>query len=133
MNGVKNGKGKEYYLNKENIKIRNEKIKMNKTSDIEFYENGNLRFEGEYKKDIRWSGKGYDNEGKEVFNIMDGKGQGREYNYEGELLYEGDFLEGKRHNGKGVEYSDNGELLYKGDYLDGKKKDMQRYLIQVDY
>ena len=64
---------------------------------------------------------------------MDGKGKGKEYNYEGELLYEGDFLEGKRHNGKGVEYSDNGELLYKGDYLDGKKKDMQRYLIQVDY
>ena len=43
------------------------------------------------------------------------------------------ILEGKRYNGKGVEYSDIGELLFKGDYLDGKKKDMQRYLIQVDY
>ena len=36
LNGEKNGKGKEYYAN------------------------GNLKFEGEYLKDLKWNGKGYD-------------------------------------------------------------------------
>ena len=53
--------------------------------------------------------------------MINGAGQEKEYNYEGELLYEGDYLNGQRYNGKGIEYDDKGELLYKGEYQKGTK------------
>ena len=43
-------------------------------------------------------------------------GKGKEYD-EGELSYEGDFVDRKR-NGKGKEYSFDGDLLFEGEYLD---------------
>ena len=49
--------------------------------------------------------------------------KGKEYNgYSGRLIYEGEFLNGKR-NGKGKEYYDNddGKLLFEGEYLNGKR------------
>ena len=50
----RNGKGKEYYLNKENIKIKQEKDKAkNEVKEIKFYENGNLKYEGEYKDSLK--------------------------------------------------------------------------------
>ena len=36
------------------------------------------------------------------------------------LLFEGDYLNGKRH-GKGKEYDFDGKLLFEGDYLNGKR------------
>ena len=51
---------------------------------------------------------------------IDGKnGKGKEYNFEGELIFEGEYLNGKR-NGKGIEY-ENGNLIFKGEYLNGKR------------
>ena len=38
-------------------------------------------------------------------------GKGKEYNYQGELLFEGEYLEGKRWNGIEKEYYNNG--IYK--------------------
>ena len=58
MNGKRNGKGKEYY------------------------ENGNIEFEGEYLNGKR-------------------NGKGKEYFNNGKLLFEGEYLNGKRWNGKG--------------------------------
>ena len=51
---------------------------------------------------------------------MDGeRKEGKEYNYEGRLLYEGEYKKGKKH-GKGKIY-DNGwnkkELKYEGEFL----------------
>ena len=44
-----------------------------------------------------------------------------EFNYYGKLVYEGEFLNGKRH-GKGKEYDDyNGNLLFEGEYSNGKR------------
>ena len=52
-------------------------------------------------------------------NIMDGKG--KEYNYyNGELMFEGEYLNGKR-NGKGKEYYDYGKLIFEGEYLNGER------------
>ena len=53
-NEVRNGKGKEYYLN------------------------GNLKFEGEYFNGKKWNGKGYDKYGNIIYELKDGKGFGKE-------------------------------------------------------
>ena len=52
-----------------------------------------------------------------------------EYNYNGILIYEGEFLNGIR-SGKGKEY-DHGDLIFEGEYLNGirngKGKDYDSY------
>ena len=102
LNGVKNGKGKEYNCY------------------------GKLLFEGEYKNgekngngkeyyyhDIDLSKFSYDLEkvNKEIESIKIG-----------ELIYEGEYKNGKRWNGKGKEYDHFGDkLIYEGEYLKGEK------------
>ena len=39
----------------------------------------------------------------------------------GEIIFKGEFSIGKRWNGKGKEYNDDHELIYEGEYLNGKK------------
>ena len=63
------------------------------------------------------------------------KKKGEEYNYEGTLLFKGEFLNGKR-NGYGKEYIQNSDhFRYQGEYLNGKRHgkgeefDGQDYLI----
>ena len=49
-------------------------------------------------------------------------GKGKEYNYDGDLIFEGEYLNGKR-NGKGKEYDYyDGKLIFEGEYLNGKRK-----------
>ena len=55
LNGKRNGKGKEYY------------------------NNGELEFEGEYLNGKKWEGKGYDNSNKIVYELKKGKGLVKEY------------------------------------------------------
>ena len=50
MNNNINGKGKEYYID------------------------GKLLFGGEYLKDLKWKGKGYDPSGNLIYELNDGKG-----------------------------------------------------------
>jgi len=95
LDGKRNGKGKEY-------------------NDF-----GNLIVEGEYKNDLRWNGKGYDSFNNIVYELKDGKCLVKEYKYNCELLFESEYLDGKR-NGKGKEYR-NDKLLFEGEYLNGKR------------
>jgi len=39
----------------------------------------------------------------------------------GKLVFEGEYLNGKRWNGKGKEYDYDGKLIFKGEYLNGEK------------
>ena len=99
--GEKNGEGKEYY-----------NYKLNE-----------IKFEGEYLNDKRWTGKGYDENKNIIFELKDGKGYVKEYE-EGwcnssYLIYEGNYLNGERH-GKGKEYVLN-HLVFEGEYLNGKR------------
>ena len=127
--GKRHGKGKEYFLNKENVKKRNEKIekeknkeyKVPKLENTEYYENGNLKFEGEYLEGKKWNGKGFNEEGKEVFEIKNGNGKVKDYGIDGELIFEGKYLDGEKWNGKGKEYNESGELIFEGEYLNGRK------------
>jgi antitoxin component YwqK of YwqJK toxin-antitoxin module len=55
--------------------------------------------------------------------FFDGKknGKGKEY-YENEnhlIKYQGEYLNGER-NGEGKEYNDKGDLIFEGEYLNGK-------------
>ena len=72
-------------------------LKNRKGKIKELYENGYVKFEGEY---------------------INGKinGKGREYDSDGNLIFEGEYLNGKR-NGKGKKfYGDFGDLLIEGEY-----------------
>ena len=118
LNGKRNGKGKEYYYNSK------------------------LRFEGDYLNGEKWNGKGYDENGNIIYELINGNGKIIEYNLDFEKEFEGEFINGKRNgqvkeykygylifegkylnglrNGKGKEYFD-GELIFEGEYLNGKR------------
>ena len=67
-------------------------------------------------------GKEYNNYGNLIFEgeCLNGKrnGKGKEY-YDGKIEFEGEYLNGKR-NGKRKEYNKD-KLIFEGDYLNGKK------------
>ena len=62
----------------------------------------------------RWIGKYYNYEGKEEFIMKNGSGHGKEFDYNGNLVFEGQYLNGKRY-GKGKEYYDNSKLKFEGE------------------
>ena len=119
LNNKRNGKGKEY---------------NNK---------GELIFEGEYLNGIKWEGEYLSETGKR-YNIRKGikylinddkinktnkdkklvskgkKIKTKEYDDEGDLIFEGDYLY-KYRNGKGKEYYKDKSLLFEGDYINGKR------------
>ena len=47
-------------------------------------------------------------------------GKGKEYNHNGELEFEGEYLNDKK-NGKGKEYNNDGKLIFEGEYLNNEK------------
>ena len=92
------------------------------------YNNGKLAIEVEYLNGKIWNGKGYNKRGIKKFEINNGKGYIKEYDYYiGILIFEGEYLNGER-NGKGKEYYKNDNLFYafdnlyfEGEYLNGKR------------
>ena len=72
------------------------------------YINGKLVYEGEYiydgnYNDVKYNGKGYDENGCLIYEIIKGNGKGkvREYYYDGTLLVEREYKNGRR-NGIGT-------------------------------
>ena len=80
-----------------------------------------MEFEGEYLYDIKWNGKGFDENGNIIYELINGNGKVKEYDFCGKLRFEGEYLNGKKH-GKGKEYDYYGDLLFEGDYLNGERK-----------
>ena len=70
LNGLRNGKGKEYEYNK-------------------------IKFDGVYLNGKRLEGKGYDTDNNITYEIKDGKGLIKDYYYNGSIKYEGEYLNGK--------------------------------------
>ena len=88
---MKIGKGKEYYK-------------------------GKLEFEGRYIYNNKYNGKGYDENGNIIYELINGNGRVKEYE-NNVLTFEGEYLNGTK-NGKGKEYDeDNGNLIFEGKYL----------------
>ena len=105
-------------------RLRNEK-------KIEYYDNGYIRFEGEYlngKRNGKW--KEYNDNGNLEFDgeYLNGKrnGKGKEYDYNSKLLFEGEYLNGKRWNGKG--YNSFGIIELKLKDGSGKGKEYNKYV-----
>ena len=73
---MKNGKGKEYF------------------------DNGKIKFDGEYSYDRKWNGNMYDINGNLLMTMKNGKGNGKEYSAEGRLIYYGEYLDGERRESK---------------------------------
>ena len=115
--GKKNGEGKEYNSNKEKI-FEGDYLYDWRRRGKE-YVKGKLEFNGEYLFNKKWNGKGYDENGNVIYEINDGNGSIRQYDDNGELKYEGGYLNGKR-SGKGKEYI-AGKLKFEGEFLNGKR------------
>jgi len=140
--GGKNGFGREYTLNKNNLIFEGEYLNGKRNGKgKEYYFNGNLKFEGEYLKGKKWNGKGYNINNILDLKIEDGNGKGKDYNYYGYLEYKGEYSNGEK-NGKGKEYYDgkfkcseeftvgweklvkfptDSELLFEGEFLRGER------------
>ena len=78
-----------------------------------------MEYQGEFRYDRKWNGKGYDENGNIIYELINGNGKVKEYDIDGKLEFEGEYLKGKK-NGKGKEYY-FGKLLFEGEYLNGKK------------
>ena len=55
-----------------------------------------------------------------ICEVNEGKGFIKEYNNNGYLRFEGEYIKGER-NGKGKEYNDYGNIIYEGEYKNGKR------------
>ena len=86
----------------------------------EYYDNGNLKFEGEYLNEKKiGKGKYYYNNGKlqieAEFKDNDFNGKVKKYDENGELEFDGEYKNGNKWNGK------ENKKYFQGEYLNGKR------------
>ena len=118
--GKRNGKGKEYYYGSFNgefsIKfIGNYLEGERKGKGIEYFENGKIKFIGDFFKGGYNNGKGYNTSREEIFEIKNGEGNIRIYNNENQIEYEGEYKNYRYWNGKESVYKNSNlvcELFY---------------------
>ena len=116
--GKKSGLGKEYSL-LNNLRFDGE-YNYDKKVKGKLYIKGVLEFEGEFLYNKKWDGKGYDIYGNVSYELIKGKGKVKEYNNYDILIFDGEYINGRK-NGKGKEYDKDGKLLFEGEYLNNKK------------
>ena len=143
LNGKKwTGKAKEYDEDTGKLILKCEYLNGKIDGKIKEYDkyNGDLLFSGKYSNGKR-NGKGteyksilYEDSGYlhssniksrriKIFSgvYLNGKRKkGKEYNYDGKIIYEGDYLNDQR-NGKGKIYYKNDKLKYEGEFMNGLK------------
>ena len=78
-----------------------------------------LIFEGEFLYVNKWTGKRYDDNGNEIFEIKNGNGKVIEY-LRNNTIFEGEYINGER-NGFGKEYDKDDKLKFEGEFKDDKK------------
>ena len=129
INGKRNGKGKEYcyaymdtfrHLEFEGEYLNGERNGKGKYYIRDGFFKDRLEFEGEFRNGKKWNGNGYDENGNIIYQLINGKGKGKEYNEYGEFEFEGEYLNGEKH-GKGKEYDHTGKLIFEGEYLNGQR------------
>ena len=59
-----------------------------------FYINEKLEYEGEFLFDKKYNGKGYDENGNIIYELINGTGKVKEYDIYSKLIYEGNYLNG---------------------------------------
>ena len=85
LNGKRNGNGKEYDK-KGNIIFEVEYLNGKRNGNGK-ETSGPYIFEGEYLNGKKWNGKGYDSDGNKIYELIDGKGEIKEYT-DKELIFE---------------------------------------------
>ena len=119
--GLRNGKGREYFQSKTEIKPKfegNYKNGLRNGEGIEYYDNGKIRFEGKYLNGLKNEKviKYYYNTGDFFIGI-----------YKNGIEIEGEFPYNFIHNNlelkdnKGEEYYDNENIHFVGEYFQGRK------------
>ena len=125
LNGERNGKGKELNWDGK-LKYEGTYLKGKKNGEgKEYYENGLLKYEGKYLNGFKWEGRGFNINGDALYEIKEGKGFIKDYDFTGRLIFEGDNM-----NGKGKIYYGN-RLVYEGEYLNGKKMEKEKNIIRM--
>ena len=71
LNGLRNGKGTEYYI------IQNQ--------NLEYITR--IKWEGEYLGGKKWNGKGYDRDGNIIYELKNGNGPIKEYDFKANLQF----------------------------------------------
>ena len=104
LDGKRTGFGIEYYEKKYQgkivIKYEGKYVNGKRNGKgIEYYNNGKIKFEGIYFFGLKYKGKGYDRDGKIIYELEDGKGYIKEVNIYNDTIFEGEYP-----NGKGKEY-----------------------------
>ena len=151
INGERNGKGKDYNIYNGNLKFEGEYFMgKRKGKGVEYDFNGELRYEGDYLYDHiitgkefikgkleyegdflfdkKWNGKGYDENGNIKYQLINGNGTVEEYNDKSDVVYIGEYLNGKR-DGNGKEYEDK-TLDFEGIYFKGERKKGKLYYLE---
>ena len=121
-NDLRYGKCKEYnYYTKKILFEGDYKDGKRNGKGIEYDSlTGKIIFEGEFISNKKWSGKGYNEKNEIEYEIKDGTGKVKEY-FNDKLIYDGEYLKGKR-NGIGKEYNlITGNLIYEGEFKNGKR------------
>ena len=72
-----------------------------------------MEFEGEYLFDYKYKGRGYDKNGNVIYELTNGNGKLKEYDTEGNLLFEGEYLNCLK-NGLVKEYNSERKLIFEG-------------------
>ena len=92
----KNGHGKEYSLNTKKLIFEGKYLNGKRHGKgKEYYENGYLKFKGEYLNGYIKNGKGYNLNGNLILKI-EKSGKGKEYYSNGKIQFEGEYLNGRR-------------------------------------
>ena len=116
-----------------------------------------MEYEGEFRYNRKWNGKGYDEKGNIIYELINGNGKvreydeyiwldhlkfegeylngerngkGKEYDYSGKLEFEGEFKNGKRH-GQGKGFNEYGNIIFEGEYLYGNKRKGKSYINEI--
>ena len=116
LNGKRHGRGKEYdndnFLRFEGEYLYDQKIRGKE------YLKGKLEYSGDYLFNRKFNGVGFDKYGNIIYRLKNGSGKVKEYHRNGNLIFEGEYLNGQK-NGYGKEYNSEGKLIYEGKYLNG--------------
>ena len=87
LNGKRNGKGKKYDY-KGKLEFEGEYL-YNHRLKGKYYINERLEYEGEYLFNKKYNGKGYDESSNIIYELKNGTGKVKEFNYDGTLEFEG--------------------------------------------
>ena len=123
IDGKRNGICKEYYFKSGQLKFEGEYLKGKKWNGKGYDYSGKIIYQltnGEgYIKEYN-DYKSLEFEGEFVNGERNGKGKEYSSTISNVVEFEGEYLNGKR-NGEGKEYNYKSELIFKGEYKDGKR------------